>query len=186
MSQNDAALSARTQRLIKHLNEVLQEAPAFSEPPHKHVQVLLLSLPEPYHTMAIQAIAERIVSEMKLQMLEIVSIFSRHAEQEGINEDERNEALQDVEADTLQLMQSSKQLTIHNIEDLLTLSNITTGLRSLSQAQNAGQAQSWMYKLPAMYLRKLQQEQLITAVSFRFNLSPPNPKNDAGNTSRQK
>ena len=55
-----------------------------------------------------------------------------------------------------------KRLTIRSLDDLVTLSNITFSLRTLSQADSAEEAQNWMYELPVLYSRQLAQEHLVT------------------------
>jgi len=155
----DQALLIRSQRMAEQLKDLLQNRQAHSFETLNH---MLLALPTPYKAMGLDTIAELLVTDMKLHFLEIVAAFHQSAEQEGIDADERDETLQDSEVDAFRLMQVSKQLAVRSLDDLLTLGNITFGLRALSKVRDAENAQSWLYKLPTMYLSRIEQEHLVT------------------------
>lgn len=154
----DEQLSLRTQRLIEQLENLWQSE---HEPSLETLRHILVNLPQQYQTIGMLAIAERLVSSLKLHFLEIIATFYQKAEQEEIDSEEREETLQDIKLETHRLMELSKHLSIRSIDDLLTLSNTTFGLYDLSQVGSAEDAQRWMYKLPMLYRNKLEQEHLI-------------------------
>lgn len=162
-------MSVRSQRLLMHFKNQWSEK---QEPSCELIQRLLADLPGPYRDMAITSLAERLVNDMKLHFLDIIATFYQKAEQEGIDEEEREETLRDIEADTLQLMELSKNISISSLDELLQLSNITSGLEMLSRSKDAESAQSWMYKLPALYQERVEQEHLPVrkpSISFFFS-----------------
>lgn len=60
------------------------------------LKVLLTCLPDLYRDMAIAALADRLTNDMRLHVLELIATFYKNAEQEGIDERERDETLQDI------------------------------------------------------------------------------------------
>src|SRR5207244_11034212 len=55
----------------------------------------------------------------------------------------------------------SKHLSVHSLDDIAALINITASLQHLSSSDSAEQAQSWLYELPGIYRRRLTQANLI-------------------------
>lgn len=157
-NNNEQAISSRVQRLIAHLEDLWKQPYEVS---FDSLKVILASLPEPYRAMGIATLADRLVNDMKLHVLDVISTFYKNAEREGINAEERDETLQDVLQNVSQLMQLDKHLAVSSLDNLFVLSNTTFGLRSLSQVSSAESAQSWMYKLPALYQGRLEQEHLV-------------------------
>ncbi|HYT45595.1 MAG TPA: hypothetical protein VEP90_24940 [Methylomirabilota bacterium] len=164
---DEQALLLRSQRLLEHLENLWQNP---QEPSSGAMKQIIVTLPEPYRAMALEAIAERLVNDTKLHFLNIVATFYQKAEQEGIDAEERDETLQDIKLDTFRLMQLSKQISVHSLDDLLVLSNITSGVHALSQVNNAENAQSWMYKLPVLYQSRIEQEHL-TVRNFTYGIA---------------
>src|SRR5438067_422110 len=130
---DEQALLLRSQRLLEHLENLWQNPQELSSGVLKQI---IVTLPEPYRAMALEAIAERLVNDTKLHFLNIVATFYQKAEQEGIDTEERDETLEDIKLDTFRLMQLSKQISVRSLDDLLVLSNITSGLYALSQVNN--------------------------------------------------
>ncbi len=119
-------------------------------------------------------IAERLANDVKLHFLDIVATFHEKAEEEGIDIEELNETLENAKWSTARLMQIDKSLSVNSAEDLLKLANVTIGLLTLSQVDTAEQAQRWIYKLPALYQNRLEQQHLATAnieVTFKISLN---------------
>ena len=164
----------RQQRHVEYLEDVWRNKNALSP---ETVRQLLSNLPEPYKNMAIQTLAERLVNEMKIHFLSLVVTFQEKTQLEGMDEEEYTETLHDIEAETLKLMELSKQVCVYSLDDLIRLSNITFGLRVLSDAQDAESAESWMYKLPLSYREKLQQERLVKLALVQRSTFPGNKEN---------
>lgn len=166
---NEQALSPRSQRLVEHLKDLWQNS---QEPTAETLKRIIVALPEPYRSMGMEAIAERIVNNIKLHFLDIIATFVQKAEQEGIDAEERAETLQDIKLNAYRLMELSKHVSVHSLDDLLKLATTTSGLNALSKVKDAESAQSWMYKLPALYQGRLQQEHLIEEnITFRVSFS---------------
>ena len=113
--------------------------------------------------------AEYLVNTMSLHFLDIVATFRQKAENEGIDREELMQTLRGIMPDLfLEMMGISKQVFIHTLDDLTTLSNITLSLYTLSQVDTAEEAQGWMYELPVLYRRQLVQENLVTNLQFQL------------------
>jgi|GEM_PF-4236334 len=164
---NDQVLSLRSQRLIEHLEDLWQNS---QEPTAETLKQIIAALPEPYRSMGMGAIAERLVNNIKLHFLDSVVTFVQKAEQEDIDAEERAETLEDIKLSAYRLMELSKQIMVHSLDDLLKLTTITSGLTALSKSKDAESAQSWMYKLPALYWSRLKQEHL-TEENIKFTVS---------------
>src|SRR5579859_4198533 len=90
---NEQALSLRSQRLIELIEETWQD---LHEPTIEDMKRLIESLPEPYKSMSLEAVGERLVNAFKLHYLDIIAAFVQKAEEEGINAEEQSETLLDV------------------------------------------------------------------------------------------
>ncbi|MGH2493373.1 MAG: hypothetical protein ACRDIV_01585, partial [Ktedonobacteraceae bacterium] len=98
--------------------------------------------------------------------------FRQKAEEEGIDTEEREGALQDIMAELYPtLMRLNRNIAIHSLDDLINLSNITFGLYGLSQVNSAERARRWLYRLPRLYHDQLAQEHLITSPQGQITLS---------------
>ena len=69
------------------------------------------------------------------------------------------------------MMGISKQILTRSLDDLITLSNITFSLYTLSQSDTVEDTQSWIYELPTVYLRNLSQEHLITNMQVQLTVT---------------
>ena len=175
--QDEQVLSLRAQRLFERLESQWLQS-QMSSP--ENLRNILSILPEPYKEMGLNTIAESIVNSMKLHLLAIIAKFNQDAEQEDISLEEKIGTLEDAEADTHELMEINQILSVHSIDYLIELCNITSGIHKLSNVQNADDAQRWMYKLPALYQMKLQKEHLIKKerrLSFTVSISLRNVTN---------
>jgi hypothetical protein len=155
---DEQVMSLRTQQLIEHLEDAWKQSHELSL---ESLKGIISSLPEPYRTMSIATLADRLVNDMKLHMLDLLVTFYGKAEQEEIDTDERDETLQDILRDVSQLLLLNERLSVQSLDELLTLSNVTAGLRSLSAVDTAESAQRWLYKLPALYQNRLEQEHMM-------------------------
>lgn len=155
---NEQAISSRTQQLIEHLEDTWRQSQELSL---ESLKGFVSSLPEPYRTMSIATLADRLVNDMKLHVFDVILTFCEKAEQEAIDAEERNETLRDILRNVSQLLRLDEHLSIHSLDELLTLSNVTAGLRSLSEVDTAESAQRWLYKLPALYQSRLEQEHMV-------------------------
>lgn len=128
--------------------------------------------------MGREVIAERLVNDMKLHFLDLIVTLREKAEDEGIDGEELDETLENTKWSATRMMQVNKFLSVHSIEDLLKLTNITTGLLTLSQVNTAEQAQSWVYKLPDLYQSRLEHQHLTPGnivVTFKISLAHVQP-----------
>jgi hypothetical protein len=165
-------LSQRTQQLIEYLEDLWQRPYKPSSEMLKRITEFLSQLPDLYQSLGITKIAEYLVGNMGLHYLDLMVIFHRKAEDEEIDREEHIQTLRGVMPLLFsEMMGVSKQVLIHSLDDLVTLSNITFGLHALSQAKTAEEAQSWLYELPVMYLRQLKQECLLTNFQFQFTIT---------------
>jgi hypothetical protein len=156
-NNNQPHVSSHTQQLAECIAELWRNTSFPSADTFEHI---LVALPEPYKTMGIHAIAERFVNTLQLHALQIIATFYQQSLDEGIDAEERDETLKDVEVNTYHLMMSNKQLAVNSLETLLRLGKITASVQDLSQCDNAEEAQRWMYKLPNIYQSRLRQEHL--------------------------
>ena len=168
----EQSLSLRTQQLISYL-EGLWERPHKPSPEIlKRITEFLSHLPGPYRALGMTKIAEYFVSTMSLHFLDIMAIFQQKAEDEGIDREERIETLQGVMPELFsEMMGISKHIHLRSLDDLVTLTNITFGLYTLSQVDTAEEAQGWMYELPVIYRRQLSQERLIANLQVQLTVT---------------
>ncbi|GAC1356712.1 MAG: hypothetical protein NVS4B11_22200 [Ktedonobacteraceae bacterium] len=172
---NEQTLSLRSQRLVELIEEAWQD---LHEPTAETMKRLVESLPEPYRSMSMGAIGERLVNNVKLHYLDIIAEFVQKAEQEGISTEEQSETLQDARLSAYRLMELSKYVSVQSLSDLLQLSTITSGLRALSKVEDAESAQNWIYKLPSLYQGRLKQEHLTEEkvnITFSFSTESDGP-----------
>lgn len=96
------------------------------------LEQLILTLPAGYREMVIRAVAEQFVIAMRLHMLQVVALFYQYAEKEGISAEDREETLQDVEADIQEVMALNQKLSISSVENLLRPGKITASVKNLT------------------------------------------------------
>ena len=156
---NNQTVSSREQRLVEEIKEQLQKS---LEPTPELLEHILLGLPEKYRT--IHALAERFANSMKLHLLDIAAHFYQSAEEDGISAEERDETLQDVEADACNIMALNQQLAVDTLVDLFKLGKITVAAQGLTQYDDAEDAQQYLYNLPAIYQGRLEREHLTREV----------------------
>ena len=163
-------LSSHTQQLAEHIGKLWQNTRL---PSAEILKQTLVNLPEPYQTMGLQAIAEHFVNTIQIHLLQTLAVFYQQAADEGIDAEERDETLKDVEDSAYHLMMLNKQLSVNSLDALLRLGKITSSVLDLSQCENAEEAQRWIYKLSNIYQGRLEQEHLAekrfdTIVKFPF------------------
>lgn len=165
-------LSPRHQQLINHLEALWKRPYQPSTEKLRRVIELLTQLPEPYQALGVTKIAEYLVSNMGLHFLDIIATFQQKAEGEGIDREERIQTLRGIMPELYpEMMGISKQVFIRTLDDLITLSNITFSLYTLSRVHTAEEAQGWMYELPVLYRRQLLQERLITNLQVQWTVT---------------
>lgn len=121
----------------------------------------MTSLPDAYKELGLNTIAECLVNDMKLHFFNIIAKFYQDAEKDGFDLEEQEDTLADTLAEANKLMELSKRITVHSLDELLKVSSITSGIYKLSKPGNAYDAQRWMYKLSSLYEIKLQQASLV-------------------------
>lgn len=155
--------SLRTQQLINYLEDLWKRPHEPSSDMLKRITGLLSQLPEPYQALAMTKIAQYFVSRMGLHFLDLMAIFKREAVNEGTDVEECIQVLNGIIPELFsEMMGMSKHIHLRSLDDLVTLTNITFGLYTLSHVDTAEEAQGWMYELPVVYWRQLSQEHLIS------------------------
>lgn len=180
MQQNDEQmLLQNTQRLIESFGEMSQYSFQLPAEQLRHLLGFIVHFPKAYQVMALTKIAEHLVDNMGLHFLDIMTTFQQRAEQEGIRREEREATFQDIMPELFpSMMRLSRDLSIHSLDDLVRLSNITFSLYGLSQVETAEDAEQWIYTLPKVYLSQLEQDHLIaqpkgqTTISFHAEIKP--------------
>ncbi len=171
-TNDEPALSQNTRHLIESLAELWQRPHQPSPERLRNIIEFVVQFPEPYRVMAMTKVAEYLVDVMGLHYLDIMTTFRQKAEEEGIDMEEREGALQDITAELYPaMMRLNRSVSIHSLDDLINLSNITFGLYGLSQVNSAERAQRWLYRLPRLYHDQLAQEHLITSPQGQVTLS---------------
>ncbi len=159
--QNNYALP-RTQRIIEHLEGAWQQVSQPSSDDLKKITEYIVSFPNPYKKVGLQALAEQTISNMELHMLHLMMLLQEKAEQEGIDTDELEEIFAYVKPEVFQLLEKlSKFIVVQSLDDLAALVNISTRLQTLSTSYTAQEAQSWLFELPDMYYRQLTKEGIL-------------------------
>lgn len=144
--------------LVAEVKKVFQAIPAFSP---EQMEQLILTIPAQCREMAIRLAGQQLVYSMTLHMLQLATAFYQYAETEGIDEDERDETLQDIKADLDLFMDLARRLAVDTPETLARLAEITASIQNLSQCRSAEEMQSWLYDLPVIYQESLEREQLL-------------------------
>ncbi len=173
VQQNDEQmLLQRTQHLIESFGELWQHPSQLSSEKLKRIIEFAVHFPEAYRAMALTKIAEYLVDNMGLHFLDIMTIFEQKSEQEGIDREEREATFQDIMPELFpSMMRLSRNLSIHSLDDLIRLSNITFGLYGLSQVETAEEAQRWIYTLPKVYHSQLEQAHLVSSAQGQVTVT---------------
>lgn len=169
---DERTVSQRTRYLVEYLENLWQRPHEISGDSLKRITDFIVHLPEPYQvyqSMAMSKIAEYLVNIMGLHFLHLVALFQEKAGLEGIDTEEHAAILHSITTEVLpEMMSLSKHVVVRSIDDLVTLSNITFGLYTLSQVETAEDAQNWLYELPILYRRQLVQERLVTSLQAQI------------------
>jgi hypothetical protein len=161
-SNNEPVLSQSIRHLIDSLAELWQCPLQPSSERLQDILEFVIEFPGLYRAMAMTKVAEYLVDAMGLHYLDIMTTFQQKAEQEGIDMEEREGTLQDIMTELYPtMMQLNRSISVHSLDDLINLSNITFGLYGLSQVNSAERAQRWLYRLPRLYHDQLAREHLI-------------------------
>lgn len=169
---DEQGLSQHVQRLIESLDELWQQHYQPSSDQLQRIIEFVVHFPEPYRMMAMTKIAEYLVNALSLHYLDLMTIFEQKAEEEGIDQEEREGTYRDVMADLYpSMMHLSGDIAVRSLDDLITLNNITFGLYKLSNVKTAERAQRWMYRLPKVYYDQLSQKQLIAGHKNQVTVS---------------
>jgi hypothetical protein len=159
--------SERDQKIIHHLQNSWQSIQNFTPGSIANIATFITDLQEPYKAAAIETVAEQLVNAIRLCILTLMATFQKNAENEGISAEDCQETLSQVLPEAFHtLNEISQRISIPSLETLLKLCNITGSLLMLSQTDSAEEAQNWLYELPPMYARQLQQEHLLSNTLF--------------------
>jgi len=129
----------------------------------EQIEQLILTIPAQCREAAIRLAAQQFVYSTTLHMLQLASAFYQHAEEEDMDEDERDATLQDVKMEAYSLMDLTRRLAVDTPETLARLAEITESIQDLSQCRSAEEMHSWLYDLPVIYQESLEREQLVQA-----------------------
>ncbi len=152
----------RTERLLDFLEKQLERPHEPADKDFRNIIAPLVTESELYKTIGLTTVADHFVSGMRLHLLSLVAIFKGKAEQEGIPQREYQTTLNDVLPKTFLVLEKlRKQLTIHSLDELVALYNITIKLYTFSSIETAEDAQKWLYELPETYIRRLKQAGML-------------------------
>ncbi|HEU5231096.1 MAG TPA: hypothetical protein VFU49_24960 [Ktedonobacteraceae bacterium] len=161
MEGNDGG--QRNQRVIEHFQEAWQSLHITSSEKIAHISEFITSLQEPYKSAAMKVVAEHVVGTMNLHLLALMATFQKNAQQEDILLEDCQETFEQILPEAFRVINNiNRHISVHSLDNLVALSNITESLQTLSSTTSAEEAQSWLYELPGMYYRQLKQEQFIT------------------------
>lgn len=154
--------SSRAHNIISHLEKLWQYPKELTPDNLRQITEFILSLPQPYREIGFKKIAEYTISGMNLHILNIMTKFQLKAQEEGISLEEVKKTFEHINPETFQVLNTVSQYTsISSLDNLATLSNIVISLQTLSEANSADEAQSWLFELPQLYYEQLAQENLI-------------------------
>ena len=154
--------SVRTQRIIDYLKDLWGSPHVPSSDDLKCITEFVVHLPEEYRSKALTALAEHFVNGMSLHMLDIMANYQQKAEQEGLSAEDTQRTFEDIFPRAFHAIETlRKQLSVQSLDSLAALCNITIALYSISRADTAEEAQTWLYELSEAYLSELQQEHML-------------------------
>jgi len=154
--------SLRTQRIIEYLEDLWKRPHTPSHDDLKRITEFVIGLPEEYRTVGLTTIANHFVNGMGLHMLDNMAKFQQKAEQEGISPKECRKTFDNVLPETFQVLATlSRQVSVTSLDGLAILSNISIALYTLSRADSAEEAQTWLYELPEAYHNELVEKNLV-------------------------
>ena len=164
-------ISVRAQNIIEHLEKSWKLPQELSPENLRYVTELIVSLQEPYRSVGFRIIAEHIVNDMSLHILDMMSTFQRKAEEEGISSEERNETFGTILPETFQILgELTTHISVQSLDDVATLSNITISLQEATDTTSASEAQSLLYEIPTMYYKQLTHEHLVTKEPLHWTM----------------
>ena len=156
-------ISVRAQNIIEHLENSWKLPQELSPENLRHITELIIGLQEPYKSIGLRIIADHIVNDMSLHILDMISTLQRKAEEEGISSEELEDTLRFILPEIFQILDNlTKHVSIQSLNDIATLSNITVSLQTSSDTTSANEAQSLLYEVPTIYYNQLTHEHLIT------------------------
>jgi len=154
--------SIRMQRIIEYLVDLWKSPHTPSNEDLKRIAEFIVRLPEAYRSTGLTVLAELFVNGISLHMLDLMATYQQKAEQEGVCAEDIQKTFEDIFPQTFQVLETiNKQLSIRSLDSLAALSNITIPLYTLSRADSAEEAQTWLYELPETYQSELQQEHML-------------------------
>lgn len=164
-------ISVRTQCIVEHLENAWKLPQELSPEKLRHVTELVMGLQEPYRSVGLKIVAEHIVNDMSLHILDLMSIFLRSAEEEGISSEDCKETFDFILPETFQILDElTKHVSVQSLDEVATLSNVTISLQTSSETASASEAQSLLYELPTMYYSQLTHEHLVAKESMYWTM----------------
>ncbi len=163
--QNDEHVvspSVRIQNIIEYLADLWKSPHTPSNEDLKRIAEFVVRLPEAYISTGLTTLAENFVNGISLHILEMMATYQQKAEQDGICAEDIQRTFEDVFPGAFSTLETlRKQLSIQSLDALAALSNITIPLYTLSRADSAAEAQTWLYELSETYQNELQQENML-------------------------
>ena len=164
-SEHNVSPSQRIQRLLEHLDTQWKREHEPSPDDFKRLTEFVTTLPDPYKMQGLQTVAEHIVNGMSLHLLELLATFQEKALQEEISLKERDETLSELVPEVYQLLATlARGISVKSLDELVALHNITIPLYTLSKADTAEEAQTWLFELVDTYPRRLSKAGLLVAI----------------------
>lgn len=160
MEGNDR--TQRNQRIVEHLQKAWQSLHITSSAEIVRISEFIMGLQEPYKSAAMRVVAEHVASTMNLHLLNLMATFQKNAQQEDILLEDCQETFKQILPEAFRAINNiNRHISIHSLDNLVALGNITGSLQTLSNTTSAEEAQSWLYELPGVYYRQLKQEHFI-------------------------
>ena len=164
-------IPVRAQSIMEHLENSWKLPQELSPENLRHITELIISLQEPYRSVGLRIIAEYIVNDMSLHILDMMSTFQRKAEEEGISSEERDETFDTILPETFQILDElTMHVSVQSLDNIATLSNITMALQESTDTTSASEAQSLLYEIPTMYYNQLTHEHLVAKEPLHWTM----------------
>jgi hypothetical protein len=141
-------LPSHERYLVAEIKKAFQ---ALTNSSPEQIEQLILTIPAQCREAAIRLAAQQFVYSMTLHLLQLATTFHQHAEEENMDEDERDETLRDVKENITAILELNRVLEIDSVESLHKLGTITMSIIDLSHFSTAEEAQSTLYALPGIY-----------------------------------
>ncbi len=165
-------ITTRDQRVIEHFKNACKNLQKISPEQLADISKFILGLEESHKKIALNMVADYLVSTMKVHVLSLMTTLQNKAEQDDIWPEHCKETIEQVLPEASLLLNGD--ISLQSLDELYMLAHITGSLQTLSITASAAMAQNWLYNLASMYHEELEEHLEIgldqkTEVSGRVN-----------------